>query len=189
MGKGRDMEIWRPMFGYEESYAVSSAGRVKSIDRVIINSIGRTHTRREVILKQAMDRRGYFRVGITRGSRVKTVIVHREVLKSFSFIENYKEMTVNHINGEKCDNRVENLEWMTLRDNVLESYKTGQQDNPLKKLTERNTKNRKLTDRQVRGIRTMYLSGNSIGQISRDYNSSKGSVWQLLNGRTYKDID
>ena len=102
------IEIWKPIDGYEERYSVSNNG-------TIANASGK-------ILKQYTDRDGYKRISLSHGSRLNTVLVHRLVANAF--IENpngYK--TVDHINGIKDDNRVENLQWMSHRQNLQKWHK------------------------------------------------------------------
>lgn len=105
--EGLKMEEWRKMPGYEEVYKVSSEGRVK-------NSYGH-------ILKPETARNGYKRVTLYDRKKFQ---VHR--LVALAFIPNPEDKdVVNHKNGIKDDNRVENLEWCTWSENSRHAYAIG----------------------------------------------------------------
>lgn len=80
-------------------------------------------------LKQSVGKRGYMKITV---SNYKTMAVHREVAKAFLPAPLFPGMTVNHKNGIKTDNRVENLEWMTQQENTLHGlYVLGRQIHPV----------------------------------------------------------
>lgn len=110
-------EVWRDIPGYESLYKVSSLGRVKSLG----NRLGR----KEKILKQHIQRDGYKRVLLyKKGLKPKKFPVHR--LVAITFIPNpLQKEQVNHQNGYKLDNRLENLNWMTRKENIAHAYETG----------------------------------------------------------------
>lgn len=108
------MEIWHDIPGYEGEYQASNFGRIKSVSRPIRRGTS-TYTSKEVILKQQTDRNGYRFIILHK----KLCLVHR--LVGMAFLPNPKE-TINHINGNKADNRVENLEWATRSENTRHAY-------------------------------------------------------------------
>ena len=115
-------EIWKSVPDYEW-YQVSNMGRVRSIDREFVNSIGRRCFLKGVMIKPKISK-GYYRLGIRQKGEKKMVNVHR--LVALAFIPNpFKYATVNHINGDKLDNRVENLEWCSAKENILHAYKNN----------------------------------------------------------------
>ena len=105
-------EIWRDVKGYEGLYKVSSEGRVKSLKRK--DSLGRTIEER--ILKPVVVGRGYLRVDLYTGGKMKRFFVHRLVCEVFHENPDNKP-EVNHINEIKTDNRACNLEWCTRIEN------------------------------------------------------------------------
>lgn len=111
-------EIWSPVKDYEGLYEVSNLGRVKSLKRIVERSDGSNRTVNERILKPRMNRGGYSRINLRNQGVQKTRVIHQLVAESFlnHTICGFK-LVVNHINFNKTDNRVQNLEIVTQRQN------------------------------------------------------------------------
>lgn len=125
-------EIWKDIEGYEGRYQVSNLGRVKSLYKITQSLLkGRIVTQeyQERILKPIKTRGSasnvYVRVHLGTGSGKRVLrSIHRLVAKAFiQNPNNYPQ--VNHINGDKQDNRVENLEWCTAKQNTHHALKNG----------------------------------------------------------------
>lgn len=129
-------EKWKAVKGFEGLYEVSNMGRVKSLEKTITNGINITHynktgevllnkpmTYKEKILKPCMDACGYLHYRLSKEHGRYTLFkAHRLVAKHF--LKDYSEkLTVNHINGNKMDNRIKNLEMMTRSDNIKDYLK------------------------------------------------------------------
>ena len=116
-------EVFKPVKDYEGLYEVSDMGRVKSIER-FKNNYSKLQLVPEKIKSTQDNNHGYLQVYLCKNNNPKTITVHR--LVAIAFIPNPEnKRTINHINGIKTDNRVENLEWNTYSENHLHAYRTG----------------------------------------------------------------
>lgn len=117
-------EIWIDIEGYEGLYQISNLGRVKRLEKIIERIDGRIVKYKEKICK-THKRSGYHRVCITK-EKYKTVFltVHKLVANAFLKKKNNKPF-VNHIDGNKDNNFLSNLEWCDYSENNLHSYKNG----------------------------------------------------------------
>ena len=105
-------EIWKDILNYEGLYQVSNLGRVKSLER--FDALG--HRLKEKILKPGINQYGYYQVALCKQSVQKHYMVHRLVWSAFN--SSIPEgLQVNHINEIKSDNRLENLNLMTCKEN------------------------------------------------------------------------
>ena len=115
-------EIWKPVVGYEGTYEVSSLGRVKSCERTIIRSNGREIKFPDKIMKPSTNHKGYLIIDLRKNGKRSGGFVHRLVGKAFIDNPLNKEQ-INHKNGNKKDNRAQNLEWVTNQENMAHAYK------------------------------------------------------------------
>lgn len=107
-------EIWKDIPGYRGEYQASSLGKIRSVKK----------DRKIKILSDRKHPNGYFYTMVCMDGICQTKKAHR--LVSFTFIPNpQNKPQVNHKNGVKTDNRVENLEWVTHKENGIHAYKTG----------------------------------------------------------------
>ena len=154
-------EEWRDVVGWEGLYQVSNLGRVKSSYKG-----GR-------ILKPLPVRSGYLRVALTfYDGSIHFITIHRLVLIAFS--QNMGNMQVNHINGIKTDNRLENLEWVTRSENMRHAYKLG-----LEKPVDNGFKKKIVMMKDGCPVRE-YIS---IREMCRKENLDRRSVMRTLSGK------
>ena len=173
-------EIWKSIEGYEGCYEVSNLGRAKSLERKVKHSNGNTQKLKERILKPRSDKDGYLYVNLCKKGKVKSRRVHR--LVAHAFIPNPENKPcVNHKNGVKYDNRVENLEWMTNKENSIHASK-----NDLMPKGYRNG-NSKLTDAKVRKIKHGH-KGLLQREVAVIYEVSQELISRIRLGKTWKHI-
>ena len=121
-------EIWKPVKDYEGLYEVSNLGKVKSY-----------WYGSERFLKLKKDKRNYRLICLCANNEVKTLKVHRLVAQAF--IPNPEnKLEVNHKDGDKANNSVENLEWCTRSENNKHAFQTGL--NKISDLNKQRTKER-----------------------------------------------
>ena len=181
-------EIWKDIEGYEGIYQVSNFGRVKSCERIIQNSSTLSGIQRikERILINHIKGNGYHSVSLCVECRKHDFYIHRLVASIFiPNIENKNE--VNHIDGNKSNNHVENLEWVTSKENVRHAFD--------KKLIDNGTIERrkhcvisaqKITKEQVIEFRKLRKHGASYDELSKKFGLSKSYCKLLVNENTRK---
>lgn len=166
------MEEWKDVVGYEGYYQVSNLGNVRSIDRIVDGLNGRRFFK-GITLKQNKDNYGYCIVSLYKERKPKTCKVHR--LVADAFIENVNDKsTINHIDGNKENNSVENLEWLTQEENFQHAIKEG-----LYKT--------KLTDEQVLYIKNKYIPHDkeySRVALANKFGVSKGHIGRIVQGKS-----
>jgi hypothetical protein len=168
-------EIWRDIIGLKGLYQVSNIGRVKSIGRNVNLSSGKVRKLKDRIL-HGTNSLGYRSVVLKVGTRSQTFKVHRLVAEAF--IPNpEKKLCINHINGVKDDNRIENLEWCTPSENIKHAYE---------KLGKTRTMTGKLGANHPNAKRIMVLNkntGEKVGEYlsGRDCAREMGLNYTVMN--------
>lgn len=183
-------EIWKKIEGYDGDYLISNLGRVKSY-----------YNNKESILKQSIDRRGYYRVSLSKNSIKKTFSIHR--LVSTAFIENKdNKLTVNHLDGIKTNNQVTNLQWATNSENIQHAFKTGLMENSKKNIIKAYEASKKpvyseklvMQFESIRSasiyVKEHYFNNSTVGSISstitdliagRKQTSMYDYGWEIIN--------
>lgn len=120
-----DMEKqWKDIDNYIGLYKISNHGDVLLLKREWVAGKNLKRLRTERLANQTLKRNGYYAVTLTKNGKQKQYEVHRLVAEHF--LDNQiKKRTVNHINGIKTDNRIENLEWATYSENAKHAYRIG----------------------------------------------------------------
>lgn len=154
------------------SYSINAHGEVRN------NLSGK-------VIAQNKDACGYLQVGMYIKATKKQISrrVHRLVAKAF--VEGHKDgLVVNHINGVKDDNRIENLEWVTVGENNRHAIRTGLAPKP--PVTK--ARARKLNSEDARRAMAMRRDGCTLKEISETFGVSQQTIRLLCLGVTYKEI-
>lgn len=182
-------EVWKPVVDYESLYEISNHGRVKSLHRYVRGKFVDTlRIEKGRIRIPKLNKFGYYTIALNRKGTHKWVMVHRLVLEAFS-INPENKPHVNHINSIRTDNRLENLEWCTPKENMAHCKKIGRTSVWYKRGDEKHP-NGKLDEYKVRDIRRMYYE-EKMGQIdiAKQLNVNKNAVSAVITWRTWFYID
>lgn len=161
------MEVWKEIEGYEGHYQVSTLGNVASIK-----------TGRPVMMKLQNHSGGYKQVKLCKPNKIKIERVHR--LVASAFISNFENKPqVNHINGDKTDNRVGNLEWNTPIENTRHAFKNG-----LVNVYGENHRASKISNKQAEFILNNYKT-YSLSYLAKKFNVSDACIRDIIKGRRH----
>ncbi len=165
------MEIWKEINGYENLYEISNTGKVKSL-------------RYNKILSGGYSGFGYLLVHLVKDSKKKQKYIHKLVAEAFIPNEDNKPQ-VNHIDGNKTNNNVDNLEWVSFSENNKHAYKTG-----LKKSSK--GKNNDYSRSLMTPINQYDLDGNFIKrwnsqrEITNELNIPQQNISLCVRGKRNK---
>jgi len=175
-------EEWRDVVGYEGYYQVSNLGRIKGLERIVIcNKKGNTKKLKEKMMSQSCTK-DYLSINLRMNGKVSFFTVHR--LIAIAFIPNPENKPeVNHIKGNKYDNRIWMLEWSTKSENGKHAFQLGLSVS--KKGSD--CVNSKLTEQQVLEIRELGKSLN-FKQISIIYKVSPSSISNIVKRKSWTHI-
>lgn len=180
-------ETWKPVAGYEGFYEVSNQGRVRSLDKLRVGSNGWVnctfHVRGRILKPYRTGKgEGYQTVELHKNGKGKNKKVHRLVAEAF--LPNPDSLPeVNHIDGDKNNNSVNNLEWASGKDNIQHSYNTGLHPSG------EQVRNAKLTQVQVNEMRKEYrphTRGLGAKSLAKKYGVSATTASNILLGKKWR---
>lgn len=173
------MEIFKDVENYEGYYQISNLGRIKSLQRFAKNHSGFKKVLKERYLNPIIGKTGYYVVSFKKDGIKKTFKVHRLIAIAFIDKVEGKEF-INHKNGIKTDNRIENLEWCTILENNRHSREIG-----LTNQDGYNNVSSKLTEEQV-----IFITNSEIPlkDLAIMFNVNFTTVYKAKNRITYKNV-
>jgi len=193
----KEGEVWKDVIGYEGYYKISNFGRIMTVRRIEnITKFGKATT---MIINQRLgaitiNKQGYPCAILTINGNTKRCLIHRVLAQAFIPNPENKK-TVNHKNGIKCDNNLDNLEWATYTENIKHAY-----DNGLRKVSElQKTKYKmlytgegshrsKLKENDISVILSMRKDGISVKDIAFKYNVNTVTIYNVINGKRWNNI-
>lgn len=178
------VEIWKDIPGYEGYYQVSNMGRIKSLERISFRNNGKSENAKyylkERILNIQTQTQGYSQIVLSKNGVRKTFRLHIIVAKLF--VENpLKKTYVNHIDGNKKNNKASNLEWVTAKENMVHAYKTGLVNHYKRKVLQLDENDNVLNKFDSLKEAADYVNGSkaSICSVCRGYRKqSNGYKWK-----------
>ena len=181
------MERWKWIEGYEGRYRVSDQGQVMSVGSTHKNPLipGTLSARKPRILSPLNTTDGYLKVGLCDNGNQCQYLIHRLVLAAFGPPADPARPECNHIDGDKHNNRIENLEWASMTENIRHAHDIGLFD---RAIGEHHYK-AKLTERDVRAIRQLYAAGaHSMYELAAMFGVSRPNVGYIINRKIWKHI-
>lgn len=169
--------IWKDIPGYEGYYEVSNNGNVRSVNRWSVNSLGYWRHLKGAMKAKMKTRCGYLKVILCKDGKDKTIMVHQAVAMAFlGYMGGSKKSTVNHIDGDKTNNQVDNLEVVSMTENRRHAIRMG-----LWNQRGVNAIKAKLTSEDLRNIRQLYSTHQyTQKQLACMFNVGKSTIGRAV---------
>lgn len=170
-------EIWKDIKGYEGLYQISNLGRVKSLQRKVKNKNG-YRIIKEKILCNYKNNNGYYCVNLRKECNIDIRLIHRLIAEYFIPNPNNYPI-INHKDGNKLNNKIDNLEWCTQQHNIREAFRLG-----LNKYTyKENFKNNPKTILQFDKNNKLIKKYTSIREANRITGICYNSIFMNCHGK------
>ena len=134
--------------------------------------------------KPTITEKGYLKMSFYINGKYKRFFIHRLVMMVFNPVENMDKFQINHIDGNKLNNNVKNLEWCTLLENMQHAWNNKLCKNSTP--SGNNAHHKKINEDIAKNIREDLNNGFGCTYISRKYKISRSTVYQIKNNITWK---
>lgn len=176
------MTTWRDIKGFEGFYQASDEGQIGSVARDFMRSNGRKNHVTSRILKACLNDDGYLKCALPTNGKLKSYRVHR--LVALAFLGDPNDLEVNHKDGNKTNNKISNLEYVTHRENVIHSFRTGLQIPACGS----KVRTAKLKEFEIPMIRKFLREGCSCRSLARLYGMDKDAFQNIKKGVTWRNV-
>lgn len=177
-------EEWRDIPGFEGYYQASNKGHIRSVDRYAVTKRGHHCFYPSKIRHPATDKDGYKRVWLRTNGKPTNIGVHQLVAMSFLDFKRGGNQTINHLNGDKSDNSINNLEIVSIQANIQHAIK-----NKLWNCRGERNVNAKFSQNEVDKIRQYYYSTKiSCKKLAQTYNVGRSTIFRIVKFQSYKNV-
>jgi DNA invertase Pin-like site-specific DNA recombinase len=183
-------ETWRDILGYEGLYQISDLGNVRSLDRKKRNGKDGKgfYILKGRVLTLVNSKKGYKVVTLYKDGKQKVKEVHRLIAEAFIPNEENKPQ-VNHINGDKTDNSLNNLEWVTVSENIQHAFDNGLVN--IKNISGEKNSQSKLKYDDVKYIRRVFIKRDRVygaSALARKYGVSHQNILNIVNNKNWTSL-
>lgn len=171
-------ELWRPVVGFESRYMVSSHGRIKALERVVVRSTSKPYVVPECFIKTPPNHNGYPECVPQTKGKARTRLVHQLVLEAFVGPARAGQVC-RHLDGNPANNRLENLAWGTMAENSQDTIRHGR----VRRGSELH--NARLTADQVKAIRA---DARMQSVIANEYGVDQSHISRIKSGDVWAHV-
>lgn len=175
-------ELWRDIKGYEGYYQVSNTGRVRSVTRTLLYNTGKYYMLRGKLLSLPLDSHGYPNLALNRDGISHRVRVHQLVAQAF--ISGFRPLSIiNHIDGNKTNNHLDNLEIVTSKENTAHARRIGL----INDYGEKHALS-KLTNQEADIIRKRYKDSIiTMKELAEEYGVCAQTICNIVHFKAYNN--
>lgn len=173
-------EMWKAVNGYDGLYEISSHGRIRRPEHYGPNGHNGMNKYKEKLLKPFKTSTGYWQIGLCKDGRRNNKLIHRLVAEAF--IPNpYNYPEVNHIDEDKSNNRVENLQWSSVRHNRSHGSRLQRMVNSRKSYIEIYKDNDLIAifPSQAKAAELIGTNGSAVSNAIKNGTQLKGFIWRM----------
>jgi len=173
-------EQWKDIPDFEGFYQASNFGRIRSLDQIVECRNGATRQCKGKVMKLSLDRIGYQRIGLSKQRKDYPSKVHKLIMLAFVGERSDSKIQVNHIDGDKANNNLSNLEYCSHSHNMRHASVNG--------LLSRAGGRKKFKNDDVFKICLEHMKGTSTEKIAFNWNVDTSTVRKILSNTSYKKV-